>query len=116
MLVLSRNRHQNVVIGDQIVVTVVDIRRGKVRLGISAPKELPVHRQEVFEAIERRGALQGTSRGASRCCLPTSAEEANQTDEPTDGMRPPWIARVYRLADLSAAFASATATLPRQVP
>jgi carbon storage regulator len=40
-------------IGDNIVVTIVDIRGDKVRLGINAPSEVPVHRQEVYEAIQR---------------------------------------------------------------
>jgi carbon storage regulator len=53
MLVLSRNCDESIVIGDNIVVTIVDIRGDKVRLGIQAPSEVPVHRQEVFEAIQR---------------------------------------------------------------
>lgn len=53
MLVLSRHRDETIMIGDDIVVTVVDIRGDKVRLGISAPPNIPVHRQEVFEAIQR---------------------------------------------------------------
>jgi carbon storage regulator len=53
MLVLSRQRDESVVIGDGIVVTVVDIRGDKVRLGITAPKDVPVHRFEVAEAIRR---------------------------------------------------------------
>jgi carbon storage regulator len=53
MLVLSRHRDESIMIGDDIVVTIVDIRGDKVRLGIEAPKEVPVHRQEVYEAIRR---------------------------------------------------------------
>lgn len=53
MLVLSRQRDESIVIGDNIVVTIVDIRGDKVRLGIDAPVEVPVHRQEVYEAIQR---------------------------------------------------------------
>ncbi len=53
MLVLSRQRDESIVIGDNIVVTIVDIRGDKVRLGIEAPTEIPVHRREVFEAIRR---------------------------------------------------------------
>ena len=53
MLVLSRQRDQSIVIGDNVVVTIVDIRGDKVRLGIQAPGEIPVHRHEVFEAIQR---------------------------------------------------------------
>ncbi|MEK7080656.1 MAG: carbon storage regulator CsrA [Patescibacteria group bacterium] len=53
MLVLSRQRDESIIIGDDIVVTIVDIRGDKVRLGIQAPTEVPVHRREVFEAIQR---------------------------------------------------------------
>jgi carbon storage regulator len=53
MLVLSRQRDESIIIGDNIVVTIVDIRGDKVRLGIDAPSEVPVHRREVFEAIQR---------------------------------------------------------------
>ena len=53
MLVLSRQRDQTIMIGDDIEITVVDIRGDKVRLGINAPPEIPVHRKEVYEAIKR---------------------------------------------------------------
>lgn len=53
MLVLSRQRDQSIVIGDNIIITVVEIRGDKVRLGIEAPSEIPVHRKEVYEAIKR---------------------------------------------------------------
>ena len=54
MLVLSRKRDEQIVIFDNIVVTVVDIRGDKVRLGIEAPVDIPIHRQEVFDAIQRK--------------------------------------------------------------
>ncbi len=53
MLVLSRQRDESIMIGDNVVVTIVDIRGDKVRLGIEAPLEIPVHRREVYEAIRR---------------------------------------------------------------
>lgn len=53
MLVLSRHRDESIIIGDNIVITVVDVRGDKVRLGIDAPTDIPVHRQEVYEAIQR---------------------------------------------------------------
>lgn len=56
MLVLSRKKNESVVIGDAIVVTVVEIRGDKVRLGIQAPREIPIHRQEVFSAISSEGS------------------------------------------------------------
>jgi carbon storage regulator len=55
MLVLSRQKDQTIVIGDNIRITVVDIRGDKCRLGISATTEIPVHREEVFDAIQRSG-------------------------------------------------------------
>lgn len=51
MLVLSRQRDESIVIAEEITVTIVDIRGDKVRLGIQAPADVPVHRREVFEAI-----------------------------------------------------------------
>lgn len=53
MLVLSRHRDESIMIGDEIVITIVDIRGDKVRLGIDAPQDIPVHRQEVYDAIQR---------------------------------------------------------------
>ena len=53
MLVLSRHRDESIMIGDNIVITVVDVRGDKVRLGIDAPTDIPVHRQEVYDAIQR---------------------------------------------------------------
>ena len=53
MLVLSRHRDESIMIGDDVVITIVDIRGDKVRLGIKAPQEIPVHREEVFDAIKR---------------------------------------------------------------
>jgi carbon storage regulator len=51
MLVLSRKKNESIVINSDVVITVVEIRGDKVRLGIVAPKDVPVHRQEVYEAI-----------------------------------------------------------------
>jgi carbon storage regulator len=53
MLVLSRQRDETVMIGDDIEVTVIDVRGDKVRLGIRAPRNIPVHRKEVYDAIRR---------------------------------------------------------------
>ena len=51
MLVLTRKRDESIVIGDDVTIVVVEIRGDKVRLGITAPKEIPVHRREVYDAI-----------------------------------------------------------------
>lgn len=51
MLVLSRKKNESIVIDDKIVVTVIEVRGDKVRLGIEAPAEIPVHRREIYDAI-----------------------------------------------------------------
>ena len=53
MLVVSRKKNESIVINDDITIVVVEVRGDKVRLGIEAPKEVPVHRKEVFDAIRR---------------------------------------------------------------
>jgi len=64
MLVLSRQRDETIIIGDDIEITVVDVRGEKVRLGINAPSHVPVHRKEVYEAIKREGGTQGAHVGS----------------------------------------------------
>ena len=56
MLVLSRKRNESIVINNDITIVVVEIRGDKVRLGVEAPKEVPVHRREVYDAIKRHNA------------------------------------------------------------
>jgi carbon storage regulator len=75
MLVLSRHRDESIIIGDDIVITVVDIRGDKVRLGIAAPIEISVHRQEVYEAIQRE------NRQASRL-EPQDARQIERLNQP----------------------------------
>jgi len=64
MLVLSRKANETIVIGDDIVVTVVEIRHDRVRLGIEAPREVTVHRREVYEKM-KGGSLQARRQDAS---------------------------------------------------
>ena len=52
MLILSRKTNESIVIADNIVITVVEVRHDKVRLGIEAPKEVPVHRREIYDKIK----------------------------------------------------------------
>ena len=54
MLVLSRKKNESIIINDNIVVTIIEIRGDKIRLGIEAPKNVTVHRQEVYEAIQNQ--------------------------------------------------------------
>ncbi len=63
MLVLSRKLDEQIVIAENIVITVVEIRGDKIRLGIEAPKHVPVHRKEVYEAIQKERAQEAA--GAS---------------------------------------------------
>jgi len=57
MLVLSRKKNESIVINNDITIVVVEIRGDKVRLGVEAPKEVPVHRREVYDAIKRNEHL-----------------------------------------------------------
>ena len=77
MLVLSRQRDETIMIGDDIEITIVDIRGDKVRLGITAPATIPVHRKEVYEAIQRE------NRQASRL----DPQDARQIDRLTPPVR-----------------------------
>jgi carbon storage regulator len=56
MLVLSRQKDESIMIGDEVQITIVDVRGDKVRLGITAPKTIPVHRREIYDAIQREKA------------------------------------------------------------
>jgi len=64
MLVLSRKKNESIVINNDITIVVVEIRGDKVRLGVEAPKEVPVHRREVYDAIHR-GTASGSNGTAS---------------------------------------------------
>ena len=63
MLVLSRQRDETIMIGDEIEITVVDIRGDKIRLGITAPARIAVHRKEVHDAIRQENAIAATLEG-----------------------------------------------------
>ncbi len=79
MLVLSRQRDETIVIGDEIEVTVVDIRGDKVRLGITAPKSISVHRKEVYDAIRKENRQAAAEAGAEPAAghQPPAAGPAN---------------------------------------
>ena len=74
MLVLSRQRDETIMIGDDIELTVVDIRGDKVRLGITAPTTVPVHRKEVYEAIQRENREAAKIRMEDLANLPAGAK------------------------------------------
>ena len=75
MLVLSRQRDESIIIGDNIVVTIVDVRGDKVKLGIEAPQDVSVHRREVYEAIRRENQLAAKLR-------PEDARDVDQSAPP----------------------------------
>ena len=72
MLVLSRHRDESIVIGDDVVVRVLDIRGDKVRLGIAAPADISVHRREVYDAIQRENQRAAGLQPADTCDLVAS--------------------------------------------
>ena len=79
MLVLSRQRDETIMIGDDVEITVVDIRGDKVRLGITAPPHIAVHRKEVYEAIRREKEASGQLQAGEK---PTVESLANRKDRP----------------------------------
>ena len=75
MLVLSRKKNESIVINNDITIVVVEIRGDKVRLGVEAPKEVPVHRREVYDAI-RRNELAESDRAATEADTNGKASDA----------------------------------------
>jgi len=75
MLVLSRQRDESIMIGDDVEIIIVDVRGDKVRLGITAPKEIPVHRREIYDAIQREKREKEESQ--------KEQQEKPQTSQPT---------------------------------
>ena len=67
MLILSRKPQQSIVIGDDIVISIVDIGRGRVQIGITAPAYVPVYRQEIIERMQASGELE-----AAGCASPAN--------------------------------------------
>ena len=58
MLVLSRGKDESIMVGENVEIVIVDVRGNKVRLGINAPKSIPVHRKEIFQAIHRKKTIE----------------------------------------------------------
>ena len=96
MLVLSRRKDETIVIGEDIRVTIVDIRGDSVRLGITAPKSVPVYRQEIYEAIQRENleAAQAKTEGLDAFkgffpAKPGATPPAPGGAKPAPGTEPP---------------------------
>jgi len=81
MLVLSRKKNESIVIDNDITIVVVEIRGDKVRLGVEAPKEVPVHRREVFDAIRRNELASKEAADAAAAKLAAGGGEASTTSE-----------------------------------
>ena len=81
MLVLSRQRDETIMIGDDIEITVVDIRGEKVRLGINAPPHVPVHRKKVYEAIKRENQAAAAASGQSTVHVESLANRKQKNEE-----------------------------------
>lgn len=78
MLVLSRYKDQSIYIGDDVVVTIVDVRGDRIRLGVEAPPNIPVHRHEIYEAIQRENAaVEAESLGGTATVAKTSRSRAD---------------------------------------
>jgi carbon storage regulator len=69
MLVLSRKRDESIIIGDDVVITVVDIKGEQVKIGVSAPKTVSIHRKEVYEAIQEENKQAASSTKVQRQSL-----------------------------------------------
>ena len=87
MLVLSRKKDESIVINNDITIVVVEIRGDKVRLGVEAPKEVPVHRREVFEAIVRGEPVDTASAAAQSTAH--SGTDAPPAPLPSEQPTPP---------------------------
>ena len=79
MLVLSRQRDESIMIGDDVEIIIVDVRGDKVRLGITAPKSIAVHRREIYDAIQREKNEKKE----------TEAPQAKQEEEPKEKEQSP---------------------------
>jgi len=95
MLVLSRQRDETIMIGDEVELTIVDIRGDKVRIGINAPSSVAVHRKEVYEAIRRENEQAAAFHGE------ITKLHAGQRPAPIQGgMVPPAAARLAARTDI----------------
>ncbi len=81
MLVLSRQRDESIMIGDDVEIIIVDVRGDKVRLGITAPKNIPVHRREIYDAIQREKGQNKESKEPQGKKSKAEPEKESETSE-----------------------------------
>lgn len=86
MLVLSRQRDETIMIGDEVELTVVDIRGDKVRIGIKAPSHVAVHRKEVYDAIRNENQQAAAFRGELNAVRPRGRIPAAQSPLPASSL------------------------------
>jgi carbon storage regulator len=89
MLVLSRQRDESIMIGDDVEIIIVDVRGDKVRLGITAPKEIPVHRREIYDAIQREKAEKKHTPEPVNDELKAKQDEKPKADEEQESPKQP---------------------------
>ena len=82
MLVLSRQRDESIMIGDDVEIIIVDVRGDKVRLGITAPKSVPVHRREIYDAIQREKNVKKEPEKESQASKPEKTEGKQEPETP----------------------------------
>ncbi|MDA8278602.1 MAG: carbon storage regulator CsrA [Actinomycetota bacterium] len=81
MLVLTRRINQSIVVSDNIVITILDIHRDQVRVGITAPRDVEIHREEVYLAVKaanEKAAMEVATLGIDISIIPAPAEEAKE--------------------------------------
>jgi len=78
MLVLSRKKNESIVIDDRIVITVIEIRGDKVRLGIEAPRDVAIHRHEVYEALKKMALEDAAKTTEASIAAPAPDQPANE--------------------------------------
>jgi len=102
MLVLSRKRDERITIGDNIVIMVVDICGDKVRLGIDAPKNIPIHRQEVYDAINRENQIREEQSGLEKEAekVPSSDSSGSTSAKQYSMVPPAMVNSSYDIVDM----------------
>lgn len=89
MLVLTRRTGESVRIGDEITITVLDVRGEAVRVGIQAPRSVPVHRDEIYRALRHANQQAARTDAAAAALLSSALRAGDHPDQPEPGQQPP---------------------------